>query len=488
MAESILWYDLETFGKNPAWDKVVQFAAVRTDDQFEPLEDPIILYCRITPDYIPDPQACLVTGITPQESIEKGMREYEFIKKIDQEFSRPGTCVAGYNSIRFDDEFIRNLYYRNFFDPYRREWASGNSRWDVIDLLRVTRDLRPDGINWPESPDGRPVFKLERLTAVNGLSHEHAHDALSDVYATIAVAKLVRDKQPRLFEWVYHHRKKEQLRPLINLETRDPFLHTSGMLSRKEGCTSIMAPLVVDPKNRNCILCFDLRENPESLIHFSVDQIRYRIFTPKDQLTREEKRIPIKGIHINKCPVMAPLATLDSEAGARLQLDVTTAKRHLEIIRSNPDILQKVRAVFEPVNTPSQMNMLDDPDTQIYTGGFFRDDDKDFFEKVHNTPENELRNLKVDCQDPRIPEMFRRFLGRNFPGLLDQGELEKWRSFCASRILFPPVEEAVGMGEYRKKLESYHQQASLPARDQKVLKALDDYARMLEKKVLEYKE
>jgi len=190
MSNTILWYDLETFGLNPQYDRIAQFACIRTDENLEEIDEPIRIYCKPTLDYLPAPSACKVHGITPQMALELGIDEYDFALKIHEEFSVPGTTTAGYNSINFDDEFIRHLFYRNLLDPYEREYANGNSRWDLINLVRAAHDLRPDGIVWPQDNDGYPVFKLEALTKANGLLHESAHDALSDIRATIAMARL----------------------------------------------------------------------------------------------------------------------------------------------------------------------------------------------------------------------------------------------------------------------------------------------------------
>jgi len=478
---SILWYDLETFGINPAWDKVAQFAALRTNDRFEPIGDPIVLYCKITPDYIPDPKACLVTGITPQETLEKGMSEYEFIQAIDREFSKPGTCVTGYNSIRFDDEFIRNLYYRNFMDPYNREWANGNSRWDIIDLVRVTHDLRPEGINWPKGEWGRTTFRLEKLTEANGIGHSKAHDALSDVYATVEMARLIHDKQPRLFNWVFHHRKKDQLRPLINLEEMTPILHTSSMFSSDHGATRIVAPLTVDAQNRNCIYVYDLSQDPRELIELSTEELKQRMFTPRHE--NSPPRIPLKGLHVNKAPVIAPLSTLDGQAEQRLHLDRSLVNRNWEELRRHPEVLQKVRQVFQRDEESTQKQ--EDPDFQIYSGGFFRDQDKHFFQTVHQSSPEELLEMKPDSMDPRIPEMLRRFIGRNFPALLEGERKNRWKSFCAGRLLFPPAKGCSDFGELKKRLENYRQSTELDARQKVIIRALSDYAALLERKVLQ---
>lgn len=483
---TLLWYDLETFGKNPRWDRVSQFAAVRTNDKFEVVEDPIVLYCRITPDYVPDPYACLITGITPQETLEKGLREYDFIKAIDKEFSRPGTCVVGYNSIRFDDEFVRNLYYRNFFDPYRREWADGNSRWDILDLVRATHDLRPEGINWPQHEDGRPLFKLEKLSEANGITHEHAHDALSDVYATIGMAKLISDKQPKLFRWVFHNRKKDDLRRIINLDTREPVVHTSGMLTSQKGCTTLMAPLVTDPVIRNMVHCFDLRYDPAPLLELPVEEIRRRVFTSSKQLAEEGlERIPLKSIHLGKCPVVAPLSTLDDGAAERLGIDRDVCMRHWDLLLSDPSLLQKVRKVFEKDKPafPSE----EDPDLQIYSGGFFRDDDKVRLKIIHETPPEELKNLTLNFHDSRISEMLRRFIGRNFPQTLDEEEMRIWKSSCAARILFPKASNVMDHGEFLKILEQLKYSTDVTPQQKLVVRALAEYEQTLKAQVLSHK-
>ena len=202
MTKSLYWYDYETFGTNASRDYISQFAGIRTNEKLEVIGEPLTIYCQPPIDRLPVPEACLVTGITPQIAQEKGIPEREFIQKVHQELSFPDTCGVGYNSIAFDDEFTRYALFRNFYDPYLREREHGNSRWDVIDLLRLTRALRPDGIEWPTKSDGSPCFKLTSLTQANNIPHESAHDALSDVLATIAVAKLVMTKQPKLYDYV----------------------------------------------------------------------------------------------------------------------------------------------------------------------------------------------------------------------------------------------------------------------------------------------
>ncbi|MGM0675769.1 MAG: exodeoxyribonuclease I, partial [Spirochaetota bacterium] len=262
MAASLLWYDLETFGTHPQWDRIAQFAAVRTNEHFEQLEEPVLSYCRLSPDYLPHPDACLKTGITPQQVNEWGVSERAFAAVVHEQMIRPGTTTAGFNTIRFDDEFIRALFYRNFYDPYRREYENGNSRWDTIDLLRMAHDLRPEGIEWVHDEEGKPVFQLEELTRANGIEHTDAHDALADVRATIALAKLVYEAQPKLLRFYFKLRKKDGVRAYLSLQKSEPVVHTSAMFTSPNGCTSLVLPVSAHPRQTNVVIAYDLRRDP----------------------------------------------------------------------------------------------------------------------------------------------------------------------------------------------------------------------------------
>jgi len=477
--QSLLWYDLETFGRHPGWDRIAQFAAVRTDDNFEPIEDPVVLYCRISPDYLPDPQACLITGITPRETGEKGMVEAEFAKALEQELSRPGTCVVGYNSLRFDDEFIRNLFYRNFTDPYRREYAQGNSRWDIIDLVRMTHDLRPEGINWVYDEEGKPVFRLEILTQANGISHEQAHDALSDVYATISLAKLIKEKQPKLFQFYFSLRKKDQVRRLLNLQNPQPLVHTSGMFTRPGGCTTVIAPITADPENNNLIHCYDLREDPEPLLTLEAGEIRRRIFTPQQELG-DVPRIPVKGIYINRCPALAPLNTLEPDQAGKLGLDLQRIQQNFNRLQGHPEVMLKLRKAMVKENMPH----YSDPDLLIYQGGFFGDQDKETFQKIKSLTPEELVSYRPDFEDPRGPEMYRRYLGRNYSSLLSPEEKRRWKNYCAARLLAPEWKEADNISNFKKKVEALLKSNDTSAGEKQILSDLIQYSRWLEKNLL----
>ena len=302
MALTLYWHDYETWGTDPGRDWPAQFAGLRTDEDLKVIGKPLSLYCYPADDMLPQPEACMVTGITPQLARMNGVIEADFFRRIHEQLALPGSCGVGYNSIRFDDEVTRFGLYRNFFDPYAREWQNGNSRWDIIDMVRLTHALRPDGIEWPSHADGTPSFRLEQLTEANGIPHQGAHDALTDVYATIELARLIKQQQPRLFDYLFQLRDKRRVASLLNLNTMQPVLHVSSKYPAERGCIAMVVPVARHPVNKNGIIVYDLAQDPEPLLSLSVEQLSERLFTPRRELPEGVERIPLKTIHLNKSP------------------------------------------------------------------------------------------------------------------------------------------------------------------------------------------
>ncbi len=486
MAASILWYDLETFGLDPRHDRIAQFACIRTDENLEEIEAPIKLYCKPSLDYLPAPAACKVHGITPQTAFELGLNEYDLSLRLFDEFSRPGTTAVGFNSVNFDDEFIRHLFYRNLFDPYTHEYANGNSRWDIINLLRAAHDLRPEGIVWPQDADGTPLFKLEVLAKANGLVHESAHDALSDIRATISLAKLVKLRQERLYEWYFSHRRRESLKPLIDLPARRMLLHTAAEYTQARGCTTLVAPVGIDPANRNLVIAIDLRFDPGELVSLSAEEIRKRVFSKASE--RSQPRIPLSRILLNHCPFLAPVSTLTKEAGTRLGLDKDLCGERLAFINSSPGLVQKLIAVFdEPMPAPAS----DDPDLCLYSGGFTPKADRDKLVKFHAVLASDRKAAKAQIQkmhfsDDRIPRLAGRLFARNFPETLSASERLKWRDFCAGRIQLPVSEGSAELADYARLVETELADPDLPAPKRAIVHALLDWKKHVEEELLSW--
>jgi exodeoxyribonuclease-1 len=428
MENTFYWHDYETFGVNPAVDRPSQFAGLRTDFDLNPIGEPLVIYCQPQLDILPAPQACLITGITPQLAQREGLPEPQFIQAIHQQLSQPKTCGVGYNSIRFDDEVSRYTLYRNFYDPYQREWKNGNSRWDVIDMMRLTRALRPEGIEWPDHEPGRPSFKLEDLTAANGLAHEAAHDALSDVTATIAMAKLIKEKQPRLFAYLLQNRGKKQIAAMLNLKERKPFFHISGMLSKTHMYGAIMMPLAKHPTNSNGIICVDLSADPEALISLNDEQIRHRVFTSADKLSEGEDRIPLKVIHINKAPVVTTPKLIDKQAAARLDIDLERCEKNWQRLMA-VDLSKKVANVFSDQIFP----VKPEAEQQLY-GGFLPDQDRGLLDDIRRASASDFQQQQYYFADDRYNQLLFSYRARYFPESLSETEQQTWYESCRWRL------------------------------------------------------
>lgn len=431
------WYDLETFGIDTRYDRIAQFAGIQTDMNLNIVGEPDMFYCQPTFDYLPTPESVLVTGITPQKCQQDGLSEEQFSKRIYGIFSQGNSCVAGYNSVRFDDECIRSLFYRNLMDPYAREYSDGNSRWDLIDLVRATFALRPAGIQWPLREDGQPSFKLEDLTAENGLAHEAAHDALSDVRATIQMAQLIKQKQPRLFEFGLKMRDKHYVKSLLNWDLLQPLVHVSGMIPAERGCVSLFVPLAVDPRNKNGVICYDLSFAPDDLLNLSAEDIGERLYTPQNELPQDQQRIHLKTIHINKIPFVAPVNILKHTDTERLGLDENTCRQHLDEIKKycadhQQAFIKKIKQVF---NQPFE-SKSDDVDCLIYDG-FFSYDERAVFKQIRDMKAQDMpweNQDMCELKDIRGPELVRRYRARNFPDSLSEKQKKQWFEQCQNRL------------------------------------------------------
>jgi len=467
---TFLWHDYETFGAYPMLDRPAQFAAQRTNAELEPVGDPISLYCQPAPDVLPHPAACLITGITPQLALKKGFVEAEFAAKIHAEMMEPATCSAGYNSIHFDDEFSRNLFYRNFIDPYEREYKNGNSRWDLIDLARMCYALRPDGIEWPEHEPGKPSFKLEDLSTANRIEHEGAHEALSDVLATIGLARLVRARQPRLFDWALKMRDQQQVMQLLSPASPEPVLHTSSRIPAVRGCTTLVLPLSIYPDRKKSVIVYDLMGDPGPLLTLSAEEISDRLFTPADDLPEDVERVPLKAIHTNHVPMIAPAATLKDVDCRRIGLEPQRCFDNAQrLVAALPQIRNKVMDVFKPY--PPVMGA--DPDHMIYSGDFFSYQDRRLLDRVRASAPEMLGREPWPFRDARLPEMLFRYRARNFPDTLSQEENRRWQADRLARLKRPADERQLDPERYRLEISTARQAYATDKRAQIILDQLE---------------
>ena len=428
---SFFWHDYETFGIVPRRDRPAQFAGIRTDADLNEVGSPVMHYCQPAPDYLPDPESCLLTGILPQACLDKGLPEHAFAAAIEAELALPGTTGVGYNSIRFDDEVTRHLFWRNLIDPYAREWQNECARWDLLDVLRCAYALRPQGIEWPKHADGRPSFKLEHLTAANGIAHEAAHDALSDVRATLALARLVKARQPKLWEFCFSLRKKDAVLDEVGRAGPKPLLHISGMYPPERGCLAVVWPLAPHPTNKNELIVWDLASDPSELAALDAQALRLRMFTRQEELPDGVTRLPIKTIHINKSPiVIGKLKTLSDAQAAHWGLDVALALRHAAIAARLPALPRErwaeVFARTNPEHAP-------DVDEDLY-GGFIGNSDRRTLTRLRGLSADKLANTRTAFEDARLEELVFRYRARNFAQTLSEPERARWAAHCSERL------------------------------------------------------
>ncbi|CCK15050.1 Exodeoxyribonuclease I [Cronobacter universalis NCTC 9529] len=404
----------------------------------------------------------LITGITPQVA---GENEAEFARRIHALFTVPKTCVVGYNNVRFDDEVTRNIFYRNFYDPYAWSWQNDNSRWDLLDVMRACYALRPEGIVWPENSDGLPSFRLEHLTVANGIEHANAHDAMADVYATIAMAQLVKTRQPRMFDYLYTYRSKQKLATLVDIVQMKPLVHVSGMFGAWRGNTSWIAPVAWHPENRNAVIVVDLAGDISPLLELNADDLRERLYTPKAALG-DASAVPVKLVHLNKCPVLAQANTLRPEDAERLGIDRQHCLNNLKVLRDSPQVREKLVTLF--AEAPS-FPPTDNVDAQLYDG-FFSDADRAAMRIVLETPPQNLPALDITFVDKRIEKLLFNYRARNFPGTLSEQEQERW--LAHRRDVFTPE----FLQAYAQELEMLYNQYESDKEKTALLKALYQYA------------
>jgi len=424
---TLYWHDYETWGIDPSIDRPSQFAGVRTDESLNIISEPLVQYCKPVKDILPHAEACLVTGITPQDATLKGLPEAEFIKKIHAELSTPGTIGVGYNSLRFDDEVTRFTLFRNFYDPYEREWSQGCGRWDIIDMVRCCYALRPEGIEWPEL-NGKPTFKLEYFTQANGITHASAHDAYSDVEATINAARLIKNKQPGLYDYIYQMREKSEVAALIDTENRKPLLHVSSKFSSEHGCTSLIVPLARHPKNKNAVIVYDLSVDPGDLIKLDTEALIERVFCRQEDLAEGQQRVPLKLIHLNKCPVLATPKLMDEKTARRLKIDKSLCEKHWRALLQH-DLSDKVSKVM----TGKEFESKPEAEQRLYES-FIPKRDLAIMADLRNSTPDELRRTNFVFTDSRLNQMVLYYKARNYPETLSHIERNQWREFCYQRL------------------------------------------------------
>lgn len=425
MVQSFFWYDLETSGLNPREQRIMQFAGQRTDMDLNLIGEPVNVLIRLGEDILPDPDAVMVTGITPQSTLQDGITEVEFLKLFFDAVAIPGTIFVGYNTVRFDDEFMRFLLWRNFYDAYEWQWQEGRSRWDLLDVVRMTRALRPEGIKWPVV-GGKATNRLELITKLNGVDHDHAHDALSDVLASIEVARLIKNKQPKLFDWLLRLRGKNDVKKF--LEANPTCIYSSGRYpSEFEKTTAVRVLHTDDSKGA---LVYDLRVDPTEFKDLSPEQLAERWQYTKDP--DAPMRLPVKTLKYNHCPALSPTGVLsDGEVQKRLKLTREIVNANLAKLNSYPELIAnivKARDLLDDERGEQWSKRVNDPDAALYDG-FVDDNDKRLMAVVRAAEPDQISEVQDDMHDKRLRGLLPRYKARNFSSALTDEERVEWEKY-----------------------------------------------------------
>lgn len=430
MAQTFFFYDLETSGLNARQDRIMQFAGQRTTLDLEPVGEPYNLLVALKDDTLPSPDALMVTGISPQKTVDEGYTEAQFAQILHNEVCVQDTIMVGFNNIRFDDEFVRHLFWRNFFDPYEWCWKDGRSRWDLLDVVRMTRALRPEGIEWPVDSEGRATNRLELLTKQNNIDHFAAHDALSDVQALIAVTQLIKQKQPQLYDYLLAMRDKKQVAKLVSLDDKKPFVYTSGRYDMEFGKTTVAFPLI-SGKNSNVVV-YDLRYDPTSVINLPADELKKRLNATWDERQKPDfVPVHVKELQYNRAPAVAPVGVLEQSNGwQKISLSVDTIEKHKKILLANPGFADNIHTIFEQRGDFAKAAA---PEAQLYDG-FLNDTDRMRVEAVRNATERELADFHPEFTDERLPGLLLHYKARSFPKALSAGERIEWEKWRSERI------------------------------------------------------
>ena len=467
-ADTFLWYDIETSGTSPANDRIVQFASLRTDADLKPIDPPFSTYIQLAPEVVPWPEALLVTGITPQ-TLVTGRSEWEAMTEIHRIFETERTCVVGYNNLLFDDEFIRYTLYRNLLDPYAREWRDGNSRWDIIDLGRAAAALRPQGIEWPVIDD-RPSFRLQAIAEANGLTHEIPHDALSDVSATIDLARLIRKHQPKLYQYGLSFRSKDVARRMLLPFGQKICIHSARTFANVRYGTAPVLSLAQHPEIDASIIVADLGRDVSALIEHSAEDLAEALFAKE-----VEERPPLHQVRLNRCPFLAPLSVLRPADAERMGINRDLVLERQAALAATPDLDRKIAQVYG--RRDERGDRPRDVEERLYEG-FISNADRSRCESLQRELRASAPWPDISFADSRLRELGDRLRARMRPESLDASERAAWKRHIVDRL----IEEHPGrlaVAQYRRDVE---ERLRGDDGDREMLDALHAYGLELERR------
>ena len=361
---------------------------------------------------------------------------------------------------------MRALAFRNFYEPYEWHWKDGRGRWDLLDPMRMMRALRPEGIKWP-TIDGKPTVKLEELAKANNITHDNAHDALSDVQALIDLAVLYKKSQPKLFSYLIGNRDKKTVAKIA--EKGEPFVYTSGKYDSEFNKTTVVWNCFSHPRRDGAIV-YDLRYDPTEWIKLEPVKLAEHWSA---RYGSEIKQLPVKTIQYNRCPAIAPLSVLDNESKKRIGYS-SGIDKNLEILKQNPEFINKLKTALDILEKEQQSRLpLDDEvDNKLYDE-FWNDKDKAEMLKIRHSDVNVFEELQKEIKNKRLRDMMPLYKARNYPNKLTAEEHEFWES--RKRRLFMSGGENSQLSKIFNRIQAIHKARALSKNEEYLLSELQLY-------------
>ena len=456
MTPTFFWYDYETTDLDWYRARPVQVAGIRTDESLEREGKLGELYCQPAPDHLPRIGSVLTHRVSPVHARDRGIREFEFAKKVHKQLHAEGTCTVGFNATTFDHRITHHLFFRNLFDPYRWHWKdSSTSKWDIIELCRAAYALRRDILLWPYDDEGYAAFKLHKLALENSIRSEYSHRAVSgqdphsaadDVRLTLDLARLLKGASKNLWDYSRSCQSVEHVVRSI----RTTFLIVNTTVLRQRGAATIAGFLGQDPNDKNRNYAFDLSYNPAEFFDANAESLL--TYKPKSSADNRDPRrhVPILRFRANASPYVMEFDLSNPMSEARqglldgLQLaPLDELQRRFSALDSNTKF--KTRVV--ELNKPSYPERAC-PEENLYGLDVDRSDRAQLtrIRKSIGRP-NWWKNER-HFRAKWLPGMVLRFRARNFPETLSDKEAEDWRDYCRQRLLREKVED--GLTEFER--------------------------------------
>jgi exodeoxyribonuclease-1 len=400
---AFVFYDIETSGISQHFDQILQFAAILTDDELREVER-FEIRSRLQPHVVPSPMALHVTGMSIEDILDPGRpSNYEMITAIRRTIGAWGPATfLGYNSLRFDEEFLRHAFYQNLHPPYLTN-TGGSRRTDVFNIVRAAASLRPGLLAVPETDGGKPTFKLDRLAPANGFAHLNAHDALADVEATIHICRIVRDGAPDLWEAFLRFSSKAAVQEFVRSEEAFVFFEFFG----SRHAANLVTPIGGSVQQPNVVYCLDLACDLESLRTLSPEELSAR-------LTRSPK--PVRRLKVNGSPLLSTLgdAPVEMLQGRTIpELNSLAAD-----VRADQAFVDRLIAASEPPE--GQFEPSPHVEQQLYQDGFWSNHDGRLMALFHDSGWEERATIAGALEDQRLRRLARRILYFERPELLSE--------------------------------------------------------------------